>query len=375
MRDGNLSDKTWNGQAIDAVGDLLTPQEREQVIYVADSACVTQDNLRRLASAQMSFISRLPATFGLVDELKSAVLEAGAWAEVGTLRKGKDRAAYKVQSFERPLYGRTYRFIVVHSSHLAQQKQKTLQRKAQREHQDVTDTAEELTGKTFSCRADAERAAQEFLAEHEGLYALHTEVREVVETKRRPGRPKAGEKPVQITTYRVAVTVGDLQTDLLQGLQDEQSLFILVTNLRDEANYPPEAVLQEYKEQASVEVRFRFLKDPAFVDGFFVKDTGRLEALAYLMLVALLVYALIERMVRLGLRKDGQMLIGAGGVKHEAPTGRVVLTVLSPIEVLFMRGPGGVHRYLSDLDASQRFVLDLLGIRPEDYVNIAAYVA
>lgn len=65
-----------------------------------------------------------------------------------------------------------------------------------------------------------------------------------------------------------------------------------------------------------MEVRFRYLKDPAFVDGFFVKDTGRLEALAYLMLVALLVYALIERIVRLGLNEHGEILIGAWSEAH-----------------------------------------------------------
>lgn len=148
--------------------------------------------------------------------------------------------------------------------------------------------------------------------------------------------------------------MGELQSDLLQARRDEESLFILVTNLLDAPTHPPEAIVREYKEQASVEVRFRFLKDPAFVDGSFVKDKGRLEALAYLMLVALLLYA----------------LIGVGGVRHEEPTGRVILAILATIHVLPMRTPLGIERQISDLTRPQQQTLDLLGISPEAYVAI-----
>jgi transposase len=370
VRDGNLSDKTWNGEAIDTLPGLLSSDELGKVIYVADAACVTPDNLRRFAALGVSFISRLPATYGLVAELKAAALAQGEWTVVGPLRQRKESASYKVQSFERTLYGRIYRFVVVHSTHLEQRKQHSIQRQAERERKDIEAAAAALGKTVFNCRIDAEREAQAFADKHQGFYAVSATVQEVTQIKRRPGRPKTGETPVEITTYRVQVELGELQSDLLQARRDEESLFILVTNLLDAPAHPPEAILREYKEQASVEVRFRFLKDPAFVDGFFVKDKGRLEALAYLMLVALLVYALIERLVRMGLREHKRSLIGVGGVKHEEPTGRVVLAILATIHVLLIRTPRGIERQLSDLTRPQQQTLDLLGISPEAYVAI-----
>jgi hypothetical protein len=49
VRDRNLSDKTWNGEAIDTLPGLLSSDELDKVIYVADAACVTPGCLSSLA--------------------------------------------------------------------------------------------------------------------------------------------------------------------------------------------------------------------------------------------------------------------------------------------------------------------------------------
>lgn len=43
------------------------------------AAMVTKANLQLLAEQQMRFISRLPANFGLLEELKLAAWEQGAY--------------------------------------------------------------------------------------------------------------------------------------------------------------------------------------------------------------------------------------------------------------------------------------------------------
>jgi len=58
-------------------------------------------------------------------------------------------------------------------------------------------------------------------------------------------------------------------------------------------------ILSEYKAQQSNERGFRFLKDPLFfTSNVFVKNPERVEAIAMIMGVCLLVYNLAQRKLR-----------------------------------------------------------------------------
>lgn len=46
--------------------------------------------------------------------------------------------------------------------------------------------------------------------------------------------------------------------------------------------------VREYKEQTSVELQFKAIKEPEFVGAMYVKKPERLEALAYVVLLAVL---------------------------------------------------------------------------------------
>ena len=83
----------------------------------------------------------------------------------------------------------------------------------------------------------------------------------------------------------------------MQKELERRSTFVLITTL-PATRYDAAALLREYKGQTSVEQRFHFLKDPAFVDAVFLKKPERIEALGYVMLLALLVFRGIERRVR-----------------------------------------------------------------------------
>jgi transposase len=77
---------------------------------------------------------------------------------------------------------------------------------------------------------------------------------------------------------------------------------VVATSLEDEDEWPAERVLREYKEQQAVERRFPVLKDPKRVGPVFLDRPERVEALGYVLLMALLVYSLIERRARKALR-------------------------------------------------------------------------
>jgi transposase len=363
---GNTSDKTWNQGMIQTLRETLG-LELAQLIYVADSAMVTKENLRLLAEQRLQFISRLPANFGLLEDLKRQAWERNAWVEVDSLTNREGAAVYRIQELEQNLYGQTYRFVVVHSSHLDTRKQKTLQRLIGEERKERLQAAETLGTKVFACQTDAERAASEFLVAYEGGFCpVEVTVREETVVKRQPGRPRKDEKPPEHTQWRIDARVLEVDSVRKAQWQDQASVFVLITNV-SALTHDAKRILHEYKEQNSVEVRFRFLKDPFLVDQFYLKNKDRLEALAYFFLIALLLATLMERRVRKTLAETGTMLIGPDGVKHSRPTARMLLEMFQDTTVLAVPSDGGPYRRLPDLRPKELRALELMGFSETIY--------
>ena len=123
-------------------------------------------------------------------------------------------------------------------------------------------------------------------------------------------------------------------------------------------------MLSQYKAQAvSVERGFRFLKDPLFfADSLFLKNPGRIMALIMIMVLALLVYSLAERKLRLQLADTGQSVPNQVGKETQTPTMRWVFQVFEGIDLLLVRQNGQVvNRQVLNLKQEHLTVLHLLG--------------
>ena len=130
---GNTSDMTFNNGWIKTVRQALQKSDDDFLLYTADSAAVTEDNLKLFKEYYVDLISRLPERYDLAEELIDQAITANIWTEIGTLSEGKKAATYKSISFERELCGDIYRFVVVHSSSLDKRKLKTLDSKIEKE--------------------------------------------------------------------------------------------------------------------------------------------------------------------------------------------------------------------------------------------------
>ena len=90
---GNQSDMTWNKRWMKAARGELGLAEDKPLVYVADSASITTDNLDALAEARLDFISRLPERYGLAGRLMEEALGARQeWVEVGRIAE-REKAA------------------------------------------------------------------------------------------------------------------------------------------------------------------------------------------------------------------------------------------------------------------------------------------
>lgn len=167
INNGNQDDHTWNLNTIAKLTGLVSEKLHGRAIYVADAAAITKDNLAVFHDAKMHFISRLPATYSLCEQLKKTAWgKEEAWVDIGRLAESEGSATYKIQSVRRELYGHTYRFIVVRSTSLDTRKERKLQDVLSREAKALEKAAKEQSKCLYTCEADAQLAEQEFLRTH-----------------------------------------------------------------------------------------------------------------------------------------------------------------------------------------------------------------
>lgn len=368
--DGNTSDKAWNSRVLDELSTLMTEDQLRSLTYVADSAFVTPENLKKAKS--LKFISRLPGTYALETSLKEKAWELGNWQNVGVIAGTvkKDSAVYRYQEFTETLYDQEYRFVVVHSSKLDAKKLKTLKKIIEKQQQELEKAAKKLASNTYACRPDAEAAlAAAQKEQRNAFFTLEGQIIELEQLVKRPGRgrPKKDQAPEYETVYQVDGKVSTLDQAAFQHEKERLSCFVLITNILDTSK-DGGSILSEYKSQSSVELQFKAIKDPEFVGSMYLKRPDRIQALAYVVLMAVLVKNLIERRVRRAMKMESEPLIMPGKKKSWEPTGDKILDLFSGIDVV-MTGPGK-----REFSMGRRFpdrLFRLVGFSPDVYLKVS----
>ena len=98
-------------------------------------------------------------------------------------------------------------------------------------------------------------------------------------------------------------------------------------------------MLSSYKDQQSGERGFRFLKDPLFfADRVFRKSPQRIETMALLMGLALLVYSLGQRYIRSQLKTRQSTVINQLSKPTDKPTLRWIFRIFQGVALLTIQG-------------------------------------
>ena len=364
--DGNASDKTWNTELIGKLDEWIDTDQPP--IYVGDSAVFTEKTLNRAAEHNIDIITRVPRNYNAVDALIDRAWEHDDWADVGVMsetRDEEDAASYKVQSFQQTFHDEhELRCVVVHSSSLDGRTERRIENELDDTEDDLEDAVGRLTDRSFECEADAHEALAEWIEDHDHrCFEIDTEVVETEEKKSRdgPGRPPKDWEPYK-TVYKIAADVRR-DTAAIEEWKSQQSCFVVATTLEKDEEWSDEAILTEYKKQQIVERRFPVLKDPKRVGPVFVERPDRVKALGNVLLIALLVYSVIERRARQALVDADEPMELAGGPTSFRPTGRRVLERFENMRVVEVDGT----RVLPDnVDVPTR-VLDFLDLSVEIY--------
>jgi transposase len=335
VRDGNSADVRANADAVAQLCAALQPEQLAQVLYVADSALVSGDNLQRMAEKGLRFVSRLPERYQVARAVKEAAWAQGRWQDVGQLAAEPRPGSSHYQACEQAgeIEGHSYRLVVVHSDQLETRKTQTFAKELDREKTAMAKDLTALGKQRFSCEADAETAAGTLLMHYQNAWhPLRVQVVASVRRLRRArrGRPRADEPVREVEEFVIQGQIGEPDPQRVKAELRCRGSFVLITS--EEAHrYPAGRLLQEYRGQQAVEQRFRFLKDPLFVEALYLHTPSRIEALGYVMIMACLVYSILEHRVRRALQQRQQEIILPGKRRSSRPTAGMLLAMCQAI--------------------------------------------
>lgn len=392
---GNASDKTLNNNLLTRISRHLAQHgiDDRAFIYVADCALVTEDNLKFFAGIDdkgqdhntkkgpdqtLRFITRLPFTYEVTEELVKEAMAADQWEDIGTLAQGRPtakrpHAQYKSYETTVSLYGKTYRAVVLHSSAHDKRRLKRLERQIRKTGQQFEQELKKVSKRTFYCEADAQvelaklhQFAEKKDREGQGLYAFKAQV--VEEHVYARGRPrKDGSREVQQVHYYVRGEVVE-RRDVIEFRREHSGCFVLITNVPKEGDDSASSkiILEKYKEQNGIERNYRFLKDPVIVNDLFLKKPERIEALGMILLMAVLVWNLMERTMRANLCKLEEGKIDGWDKKEtKRPTTFMMTTKFTSIMIIKI---GDERRFARPLTKVQRDYLKILELTEDVFL-------
>jgi hypothetical protein len=183
-----------------------------------------------------------------------------------------------------------------------------------------------------------------------------------------PGRPSRTQpRRVKAWRYGLQVTLHE-RSEVIARKTQETGCFVLLTNVptAGEMAHTARDVLRAYKEQHGIEQNFGFLKDPLIVNSLFLKKPERIEALGLVLLLALLLWRLVERTLRVHVETTETPLTGWDKKATQQPTAFMMMTKFAAVMVIKV---GSQRQLARPLSTVQQQYLRALGV-PATYFTM-----
>ena len=377
LRDGNRSDSVETPLAIEEC--LALGLDGVHGI-VADSKAYSRRTLGLCLEHGVGLVTLVPRTCAVRHELEAWGQQQSAlplfvekpgrtqdeaprhWHGQSVLRQ------VEVEYSDGRVVSEALRFVVVHSSQLAQQQTQAYTAAQAKEAAAVAAHLQHVHAQWFACEAAAEAAIAEYEYRGPGRRGRRPQawryhairygvVADTRHTRRaRRGRPAKTDPPPTQAGYRLAVEV-----EALANPEEENGWTVLVTTLSAEV-CPDAEILQAYQEQhTTVEPGFRWIKNPAAIAPVWLEKPERIAALAMLTVVGLLVYSILQRQVRLYLQTHDQQLPGNKGMTATPPAA-VMLALFAPVALMQLEVAGQQSAQIYGVQPHHLLICDALGL-------------
>ena len=270
------------------------------------------------------------------------------------------KVTYRFVEEQTKYEGHDVKLAVIYSEALENTKRNTCQRNIKKERKQIEQAVKKYRKRMFKCEADAVKEVALLETKLTLKLKYHNVEISVTEVKKkRPGRPsKNPEQDNKVSEYQLSMRIC-LNESKVEDLIRRECTFILCSN---NLLVTGEKMIREYKTQSDVEKRFKVLKSPKFMNSLFLKTPQRVEALVYLLLIALMMLTVAERIVRDDLKKGGEVLHGTEKRKLKKPTFSSILQIMDRVRVVRYVAAGKIVREIRNIDASCKKIIKFLGL-------------
>lgn len=295
-------------------------------LMVGDSALYSAENI--VLMKKNKWLSRVPLTLGaakiLVSELKTTEF----------VKSKIEGYSYVVKTSK--YAGVEQRWLIVESEARKKSDQKQLKNRIDKLETTAQTKLNKLVSEEFACRKDAMKAASQ-LSEQLKYYKL-TEIKISKQQAKIDNKQKKKSEVKLKECYKIEAKL-EKDKSVIETEMQSGGRFILATNILKEQELSNDQMISEYKAQQSCERGFGFLKDPLFfADSVFLKSPERIEALAMLMGLCLLVYTLAQRQLRAALLVSKSEIKNQLGKRTNRPTLRWIFQCFQSIHLLIVNG-------------------------------------
>ena len=314
-------------------------------VCVADSALYTAENLEAMKG--LKWITRVPLS---IKSAQNKILEIEPKEWINSQKSG-----YKIAQREAEYGNIKQRWLIIESEERKKSSIKQVNKQIEKQKEIAEALLRRLSRQDFACQPDAKIAVEKLSESWKYHQIKEIEYTEKLEHKK-AGRPSKLSEANQIK-YQIK---GQIETrpEVIESEKIKAGRFILATNILDNNELSDEQILEEYKAQQCNERGFRFLKDPLFfTSSVFVKNPERVEAIAMIMGLCLLVYNLAQRKLR------QELVTSDGSIRNQVkkltsnPTMRWVFQMFQSVHLLIING----QQQMSNLTEERQKILNYLG--------------
>ncbi len=318
VADGNEQDKVVFGEIAVEYKSMID----FETMIVADSALYTAKNIKLMSS--LKWLSRVPLSLAKAKELVNNILE-------------KELNQSSIEGYLWKEQVMTYgeikqRWLLVESQKRKESDLKKLLERMEKEKEKASKNLQSLVKEKFTSPEVAMEVANRFSKSLKYHQLAEIQIQEIEDNKNK------NKKEIGNQLFQIRTTL-EPNTDKVHELKTRAGRFILATNELEESQLSSDDILIKYKDQQAAERGFGFLKDPLFfADSVFLKSPQRVETMAMLMGLSLLVYSLGQRELRHRLFESKSGLKNQLGKLTEKPTLRWIFQCFQGIHLLLLSG-------------------------------------
>ena len=353
---GNTSDTTHFRDLITLIEKNVKDREEESY-FTLDSAAYCEENLKILN--KVLIITRVPERISAVKEIKES------YAHALDQFDGNDN--YKFAETCSIYGGVKQRWIIVYSRLAHEREDQAIKALVQKEKIILEQALKKLERRQFSCQLDAKNIVGDIARQ----YKFHDiDIVDIVVENRFLSAGKPSKETPKESYFMLKLALKE-RTNHIEKQIKLGSMFVLATTQLDYEKLPTKAVLGEYKGQSPLENRFNLLKNATCISSkVYLKNENRITALAMIMCLSLLVYALAERQLRKSLVALNKTVPHQSKKQIQNPTMKWIFKMFEGVGLVTVDLGSQITQEVTNLSSTLKDILGHLGPECMDIYQI-----